>query len=307
MESLNNILIEIELNEKDDSVCQFVDRLAKFTDFRSITLLHVTEDIELPKELTEKYPGLLPSVDESIKEAVQAQLERYERLKDHKNIRVEILSGKKLKTIPPFVRKNDIDLVVLGRNNNDRSESTYLKKLIRNLSCSAALIPGNLPDKFQDILIPVDFSVNSSMALEVASMIRTSKPSVELHGFHIYKVPQGYRKTGLDYDAFAEVMLDTKKEQMSSFLEEYSISQDSIHTHFQLNNGDSVPYLINKFALMNQMDLVIIGSRGSDTLSSLLLGSVTEGIIDRDLYLPMLVVKDKSENVKLWQALLDVR
>lgn len=307
MESLNNILIEIELNEKDNAVYQFVDRLAKFTRFKSVTLLHVAEHIELPRELTDKYPGLIPPVDESIKDAIEKKIAQYERLSDHKNIRIEVLNGKKLNTIPPYARKHDIDLVVLGRNNNDRSESVYQKKLIRNLPCSSALIPGNLPDKFENVMIPIDFSVNSSMALQIAGLFLESKPSIKLHGLHVYKVPQGYSKTGMEYEEFAEVMLDTKKEQMETFLEDYKIERDSVQTHYQLNNGDSAPYLINKFALMHQMDLVIIGSRGRDTISSLLLGSVTEGIIDRDLYLPVLVVKDKSENVKLWQALLDVR
>lgn len=61
--------------------------------------------------------------------------------------------------------------------------------------------------------------------------------------------------------------------------------------------------MINRFSFNQKIDAIVLGSRGGSTLSSLFLGRVTEALIDRDQYLPMIVVKNKGESIKLWDAL----
>ena len=62
--------------------------------------------------------------------------------------------------------------------------------------------------------------------------------------------------------------------------------------------------MINRYALSNKVDMILIGSRGRDTLSSFVLGSMAEQLITKEHYLPMVIVKNKGASLKLWEALL---
>ena len=73
--------------------------------------------------------------------------------------------------------------------------------------------------------------------------------------------------------------------------------------HYRMLNSNGIPYMINRFSFNQKIDAVVLGSRGGSTLSSFFLGRVTEALIDRDQYLPLIVVKNKGEDLKLWDAL----
>ncbi|MBO6522524.1 MAG: universal stress protein [Balneolaceae bacterium] len=306
MYSIERLLVVLDLNEHDEVVYEYVNRMSRVVTFDSILFLHVADNLDIPKQLVEKYPGLIPPIDQSIKGAIKTNIDKYEGIRNIKNIEIEILDGVKLQTISKVVRDNDIDLLVINRSDTHDSEITFLQKLARTITCSIALIPPTIPEEINNLLVPIDFSKNSYMALEYALRISADRPEMNILGLHILKMPSGYFKTGLSYDEFAEELKKNAEQELALFLKENKTDASAFKMHYRLKKSDSIPYMINRFSFSNQIDAVVMGSRGRNTLSSFVLGSITEALIDRDQYLPLIVIKNKDKNMKLWDALLEL-
>ncbi len=295
----------LELNEHDETIFDFVNRIAAVLEdqLESISFLHVAEEIDIPKAILDKYPGLIPNIDESINQAIEEKLESFDHINDVKEISISTLGGAKLQQVPKFIRENDIDLLIVNRVEDDDEEIRHLQKLIRRSSCSVALIPPSVPSNVKNLLVPLDFSNNSLMALKTAKDLCTKHNDMHIHGLHIFNLPHGYFKTGLTKEQFIDELISNAKQEIEKFLKETGVDRNRFTMHYRQLNSNGIPYMINRFAFNHKIDAVVLGSRGGTTLSSLFLGRVTEALIDRDQYLPLIVVKNKGENLKIWEAI----
>lgn len=303
---MKKLAVVLDLNEVDDVVCDFVDRVARKADFDSIDFIHVVKNLNLPKEVVDKYPSIVTPLDQSIKSAIEKKISNYASIAEHDNVTVHVIEGRKLQTITQFVREQDIDLLVTDQGESDEEHHSILPKLARNITCDLAIVPATVPYDINQLVVPVDFSVNSGMAIRFAQLLKSMDPNIRIHGLHIYNVPQGYRKSGKNYEEFAEIMLENARKQLTTFFKENDIDSSDIEMNYLLQKGDSIPTMINRFALSNKVDMILIGSRGRDTLSSFILGNTAEQLINKDHYLPLVIVKNKGESVKLWEVLLDL-
>lgn len=296
----------MELNDDhDDVVCKYVNRICDILSFESITFLHVARNIDMPKEILEKYPQLITPIDESIKGAIEEKVKSYDNIAKQEKIEVKVESGIKLKTISNYIREENSDLLVLSRGNSKKAEISMLKKIVRNASCAISIIPNSIPDIIKIILVPLDFSANSFRALDHARSIASKWDNINILGLHIYKVPQGYRKVGLKYDEFAEEMKTSIEHDYAAFLKEHGADESELTMHYMVKKGNTAASIINQFAFSNHVDLVIVGSRGHNVLSSFVLGSTTEALINEDRYVPLTVVKNKGKSIRLWNTLLE--
>jgi len=305
MPLVNRLLVLLELNEYDDIIFDFVNRIAGVlkSDLESVSFLHVAEDLDIPQAILDKYPGLIPSIDESINQAIEGKLENYEHLKEIKELSISTLGGAKLQQVPAFIRENDIDLLVVNRSDDNEEEVSFLQKLIRRSSCSVALIPPSIPSNIRNLLVPMDFSKNSLMALKTARDLCTKHADMHINGLHIYKLPHGYFKTGLTKDQFIEEMVSYARGEVDKFVEEVGLDKDRFTMHYRMLNSNGIPYMINRFSFNQKMDAIVLGSRGGNTIGSLFVGEGNEELMGRDQYRPLIVEKKNGENLKLWEAL----
>ena len=305
MHLVKNLLVTLDLNEHDDIIFDFVNRVTSVLkeELTSITFIHAAEEIDIPKVILDKYPGLIPNIDESINKVIEEKLEIYEHINEINEISVVTLGGNKLQKIPQFIRENNIDLLIVNRTSDDDNEVRYLQKLIRRSSCSVALIPPSVPSNIKHLLVPMDFSNNSLMALNTAKDLCFKHENMHITGLHIYSLPHGYFKTGLSKNEFIDELIANAQEEIGKFVEKTGIDKNRFTMHYRQLNTNGIPYMINRFSFNHKIDTIVLGSRGGSTLSSFFLGRVTEALIDRDQYLPFIVVKNKGENLKLWEAL----
>lgn len=305
MHLVKRLLVMLDLNEHDDIIFDFVNRVAQVLnkELVSISFIHVAEDIDIPKAILDKYPGLIPNIDESINQAIEGKLENYTHINEIGEISIVTLGGIKLQEVPRFIRENDIDLLIVNRTDDEDEEVRYLQKLIRRSSCSVALIPPTIPSNIKNLLVPMDFSKSSLMALKTAKDLCSMHKDMHIHGLHIYSLPHGYFKTGLTKNEFIDELVSNAKEEIDRFVDETEVDKNRFTMHYRQINSNGIPYMINRFSFNQKIDAIVLGSRGGSTLSSFFLGRVTEALIDRDQYLPLIVVKNKGENLKIWEAL----
>lgn len=303
MQTADRILVLVEVNKHDDTVYDFVNRIIDVIDSEKLYFLHVADNLDIPKALVEKYPGLLPPVDESLNSAITGKLKEYSNIATHKSVVIDTVEGAKMEVISRYIRDNDIDLLVVNRIGYSEDEVGYLQKLIRRSSCSVALVPPSVSENIKNLLVPLDFSTNSAMALELATALISKHSDMHVYGLHIYKLPHGYFKTGLSKEEFIEEMISHAKVEVEGFIKRSGIDPGRFTMNYRMNTGDGIPYMVTRFAFANKIDAIVLGSRGGNSMSSFFLGRVTEALIDRDQYLPMFVVKNKGENLKLWEAI----
>lgn len=303
MQSLKRLLVILDVNEHDDVVLDFVNRISGVMKPEHIAFVHVAEDLDIPRAIVEKYPGLIPSIDESINQAIEGKLSNYKYISEHPSIKIETLGGVPMDVISKYLREHDMDLLVVARGSDDEKEVDYLQKLIRRSSCSVAVVPPSISDNIKNLLVPMDFSNNSCMALELAAILSSKHKDMHVYGLHIYKLPHGYFKTGLSKEEFIEEMVKNAKQEIGNFIERSGIDQDRFTMQYSMYSKEGIPAMINRFAFSHNIDAIVLGSRGGNTISSFFLGRVTEALINRDQYLPMFVVKNKGESLKIWEAI----
>lgn len=105
------------------------------------------------------------------------------------------------------------------------------------------------------------------------------------------------------YPSYEVAMVGLDLTEMKLFLHQNSVSED-LPCEFLLSDDEPKSALINKYAHKAKMDLILIGSRGRTKSSAILIGSIVEKVLSMDSDIPMLVVKQKGENMGFFEALM---
>jgi len=145
------------------------------------------------------------------------------------------------------------------------------------------------------ILVPVDFSKEAENAAQVAISI-AKKSGGEVFLLHMLELPE---TTEFMLTSRLEPMffIDLAKKHFSEFLKLPIFKSVKVHTkilHYRVFNGikDEVKAL--------NIDLIVMGTRGSTGLAEIIIGSNTEKVV-RCSNVPVLVIKEPHKNFNIKQ------
>lgn len=190
--------------------------------------------------------------------------------------------------------------VIIGKKHSEMGSGIISERLSRNLPCDFLLIPAKTEFRLKRIMVATDFSEHSSLAMIKAQDIKDSVPNVELYSHHSYAVPMGYSKSGKSFDEFAAIMLKTVKESMTKWSKQFKHVSTPI---FSLIKSEETTIQILSSAVENEMDMIVMGSKGQTRLSLVFLGSHTLKLLKQNQKIPVLIVKKEGENMTLLDAL----
>lgn len=215
--------------------------------------------------------------------------------------------GHGLTDILRAARDEELDLLVKGRRlpANELSNASAAR-LARKAPCTTLLVPTQTHVHLSRLLVPVDFSEHSRMALQLALEIGRSTQQdgkqTQVLAMSTYAVNYGYAKTGMTMTAAADKIAVATQQQFDKFLQDFDTSGIEFDT-FMLCTGRTSRG-VHEVATARKLDIIVLGSRGLTSSAAAVLGSTTEDII-MGAALPVLVVKKKGETVGLLNALLD--
>jgi nucleotide-binding universal stress UspA family protein len=171
--------------------------------------------------------------------------------------------------------------------------------LIRSLNCPILVVRGSLSSKKPDIalkkiLVGCDFSVDSLLAFQHGINL-AQEYQAELHLVHVIEPPI-YENLIKPKDA-DEVKLDLRtklKNQMAQM-----VPEEALHwCDLKSNLLAGLPHEeITKYAVVNNIDLIVMGVRGQSLQEKTLAGSTMIRVI-RQAPCPTLVTKAHAENDK---------
>jgi nucleotide-binding universal stress UspA family protein len=146
--------------------------------------------------------------------------------------------------------------------------------------------------KIQNILVPVDFSPSSKLAVEYA-LLFAERYSAQVRLLHAWEVPAFLRPdltvwAGELNATLSDHIRHEAEKAMKEFIADTKIA-DRKDVSFEIQVGQ--PYAVILAALeTGAFDLVVMGTHGRTGLSHLVLGSVAEKVVRRSTK-PVLTVR----------------
>lgn len=129
------------------------------------------------------------------------------------------------------------------------------------------------------ILVPVDFSKFSKVAAEYAVEMAThiNAEVILLHVIYLSESPRAL--FDLNYESIIKVMTNDAKQECILLINSLKIKAENLNISYQILNGYPIHKEIESFSTKNEIDLIIIGTKGATGLTKVLIGSNATAVI----------------------------
>tara|TARA_R110002020_G_scaffold358857_3_gene571520 strand:+ start:7037 stop:7903 length:867 start_codon:yes stop_codon:yes gene_type:complete len=154
------------------------------------------------------------------------------------------------------------------------------------------------------VLVPYDFSEQANNALNFATTISSKFDHVEIIVLHVVEVPSssgmgtmggGEVMPEMENQMFFIELMDRRKEQFKELENKHAGSKYGFNTKIVLGNAFQN---ISSAIIDEDPDLVIMGSKGSDGIEEVLIGSNTEKVV-RTSHCPVMTIKATTNPEKI--------
>ncbi|WP_017729982.1 universal stress protein [Nafulsella turpanensis] len=304
---LKKIVVCLDMTQMDESLIRFASYISKKMNADHILFVHIAPKMEMPEEIKKSYPGLFTPAEETLRQKMTATVE--ELFEAPNNCRTEQLveEGKPSDSILKIAKERDIDLLVVGKKMGLKGEGILARKLAKVAHLSILMVPEVLPQLMDRILVPVDFSEDSLLALKQAIKIKeTSEVPMNITCHHVYRLPSGWHSTGKSKEEFASIMKGHAEKDYQKFLKQLGPDHPQIPCIFTLEEENNAAQEIYQQAVKDRSDLIVLGSKGKTAAASALLGSTAERLAECDKNIPLLIAKDKTDNLSFLEALFKI-
>lgn len=303
MHPITRVLVGLDLTEMDKTVISYTSYLSNILNFDKIYFFHVSPNLELPDEILSKYPDLIAPTDEALEDIIEKNVAAY--FKDDAETIIEVLEGNAEDKILRWSDIKEIDLIVVGKKITLKGSGLLPNRLAKIAHCSILSVPEQAQNKISKIMVPVDFSSSSRLAINEAKII-AEKTQAKVVLENVYVVPSGYHVSGKSYEEFADIIKHHALKDAENFLKKENMSDLGYLIHLTLDENHDPSDKIFQEARNTDSDLIIISSKGRTGLANILLGSVADKVLAYNGNIPVLVIKNKQENLGFLDALLRI-
>lgn len=301
MDSPVKILVAIDLSKMDDVIIEYATLFRNTLQAGTLVFVHI-HDTDHSDSI---FGGFKNSPKTEVNYESQAELRTQiqEKLKDVSfPWELDIIEGEIHESLLETVKKHNAQLLILGKKDRLKGSGSLPKKTVKRISCSVLFIPEEPFRHINTILVPVDFSDYSALALK-ESLFITSKNGGRVICQHIYEVPSGYHRTGKDFYEFAKIMEGHAKNDTQTFLKKNKLPSDSATFIYTLDKDNDPVKLIYNKAKEEKVDMICLGSKGRTAAASIVLGSVAEDLVARNTEFPLLIMKKNDGSLGFFDAL----
>ncbi len=226
-----------------------------------------------------------------------------ENLRDRAQITVELGDG--VSHVLRIARDEQLDVMLCGRRlpAHPLDIGSLVSRLARKAPCTVLAVPPYCYPHFSRLLVPVDFSDHSKLALLTAlDLARCSgQPNAQVLVQTIFTVGYGYRYAGVTFHEAARNIEQATCKKLDEFLKDVDAS--GVQFERVCTCSDRTAEAVHDLAAARKMDIIVVGSRGASRAAAAILGSTAERIL-HSAPLPVLIVKKKGETVSLLNVLL---
>ncbi|MEP5614199.1 MAG: universal stress protein [Cyclobacteriaceae bacterium] len=291
-------MVGLDFSDIDPKVINRVSHLSRILKPDVINFVHVEKELDIPIYIPKELTNLVPTASEQYAEKMEEIVS-----KNFDNLDVtwhaKVVGGKTFDTLIKWVKDENIDFFIAGRKRYREGSGLLPHKLLRSLACPALFIPDMKMPGTKKILVAVDFSNHSLIALRTALKLAESG-EISVDCLHIYSVPIGHYSTGKTYKEFVEIMRVNAMKEFQRFTKSLDPKPN---LKCLILDKTSAAELIYDECKDGNYDLVIMGSKGQSAGSVMLLGSTAEKLIRMNRKCMSWIVKMKDEHIGFFKAL----
>lgn len=280
MQKLKKILVATDFSLKaDNAILKAIDIAKK--NAAHLTLIHVAKK-DQTNQWVKKIIPITKKIMLSPREYAEQQLKKkIKSLAKHKvKINGVVFVGHPAETIVKYAKKQKIDLLVMGARGeysiHDWFVGTTTESVVKTTKTPVLIVKNSPKQTYKNILIPVDFSLQSQLALQF-SIEYMPKAKFEVmhvadHEYESFLQDDHINKEKLT--SIRKTIIQSLKLKIEHFIHEYR------HKNITYKVKFGYPSLeITKEAQKQHNDLIVMGTRGHSKKHYVLLGRVASMVL----------------------------
>ncbi len=286
MKPIKKILVGLDLSEMDKQLISYTSFITKLFDVEKVYFVHNIKRYEISEMLEKELQDI--DLEELITEEINENVE--DNFKSDVEWEVLISDDPYTESLISYiVNKYSIDLLMMGNKNNEDGSGLLAFKLLRTTRCQFLWIPKNTNNSMDKVWVGTDFSNTSKKCFAYADFLN-SKHNFVFEAVHVYNLPIHFSPY-VNNSKIEPKMKDYVDKKFDNFLKKIKFSGE-INQKKILGREANIASKLKKEAYKNNVDLLIVADKGANTISNLTLGSITEDLFNRDLKIPLFIVKD---------------
>lgn len=318
MAKYKTVVICVDDTERDEPMLSYMTPLLQIAGTETVYLLHV-HDPDTDPHTTSVIPSngfaveipVTPLSDftEKTRDNMQKLAKQYLCNQKRLNHRIVLSSSPNTTEILKQAAKLNADLIVIGRHYGDHifdsKHAVIARRITRKATCTVLILPENTPARVSKIFVPVRDSNCSSMALATACELACAY-GAKVAAVNIYR-PGSSKQT----DAIADYQIATNSKRSAALAENKKLLKRTPLSSISVTNicvpssAQGPAETMLETIIRNDSDMIVIGARGRTGAASVLLGAITEQLI-QDSPVPVMAVKRKGECLDMLHALISL-
>lgn len=305
MDPLNNLLVGLDLSDMDETLIRYTAFLCSNPTITYVSFVHVKKETDVPDEVFDSFGGRSKDGDEAVSQHLSNQIATHFAQLPHVRTEVIIKEGSALKEMLQLTKEQQTDLIIVGRKLRLHGSGVLSKKVLRSGRLSVLFVPETAEPKLDRMVVSIDFSEYSMLALDQVLHSAITRPNMEITCLHVYDVPTGYITLGISYEDFEVRMRHFAEEKFEKVVSRFpELRERATLKLVKQEQLDDVGDIIVLEAKRARADMLTIGAKGKSAAALFVLGSVTEKLLDKDADIPLLVFKRKDESIGFLDALI---
>jgi len=298
MKQYKRIIVPLALLDLDRGAISWASRIAGLAGTEHVLFIHALNAPDFPDETMAKYPWLLAPLDETIRQKMEDLVHANWVGNPTTEISFEVAKGKSdSMTILGAVISDDSDLIIVGRGAFGGGMAV---KLARKAPCSVMCVTPHPAGRLKRILVPTDFSVLSRNALDVATAFAASEGLTRIDSVHAFNIGSVHHMVTIPMKEQILLAEEFAEELHRDFLQESDLRGVTVEPHLVIDR--SVPIAACRLARELDVDLIVTSCRGKNAVSSWLLGSNAESLLEQ-APVPVFAAKVKGTGQNLLESL----
>lgn len=293
MAALDHLVVALGSPDADSALIRYAALLASLGRTREVHFVHVADPAQSASALRDQ---------------MRAQVDAH-FIGTSARIECDVLHGSLTDRLLAHVTELQADLIIIGSRKHKLGA-----RLAMVAPCSVAVVPNEFPATLTHLLVAFDFSEGASHTLQWATAIAAGDPSIRVTALHVITHEStdlfGHSENPEEQAQAMRRILDQANRHgvnVTSRLVDVTRTTDVGRSHrFSLPasiQGIDVAQTILAEAEACGADCIAMSTRGRSRSASILLGSVTEKVIER-AGVPLLVGKRSAQNLGLASILL---
>lgn len=295
MKDFRRIIVALDNTEFDQKLLKYFSHFCDLSNPGKIYFTYVDSNLELTFDFDIVYKddkGLPIPKDELISKIIHETLRESFGTRHGSKVSVNILEGSPLKAILHWEKVKNADLIVVGNKKSSNGSGVEAKIIARNTKASMLFVPETSRKNIRKILIPIDFSENSKVAMKNALEIAKKLHDPEIICFNMFNTPlASYPTINMNYEKFIKSIASFKKEAFDKYIDKFDTKGLDIRTDYVENTHNNVATHINEYANQNNFDLIMMSAQGHSLLERTIMGSVTEKLLSLDKEVPVMIFR----------------